>query len=183
MSQPTSSNAGQTSEYLPPSVALQRFSPPGDLLWTDAAPVIERKRYGYRVGSLNLLIKTEIGSEVIRAQPVAPLPGAASFLLGLINLRGNLVPIFDMTLALTGRCSEMTIGKLFLILDKTENAVGMVIDSYPQPLTELRSLSEIPHLPASLEAHVPAAYIKDERIWLDFNHESFFEKLSRSSQA
>lgn len=181
MSQITSGDAGQAREWLPPSVALQRFTPPGDLLWTDVAPVIERKRYGYRDGSLNLLIRAEVGSEVIRPQALDPLPGAASHLLGLINLRGNLVPVFDLGLVLSGRRSEITAGKLFLILDKAENAVGMLIDSYPQPLTALRTISQMPQLPVSLEAHVPAAYVKDEKVWLDFNHESFFEKLSRSS--
>ncbi len=185
MSQLTSSingqTSGQTKEWLPPSVALQRFAPPGDLLWTDVAPVVERKRYGYRVGALNLLIKADIGSEVIRPQHLAPLPGAAAFLLGLINLRGNLVPVFDLCLALSGRRSEITSGKLFLILDKGDNAVGMLIDSYPQPLTELRTISQMPQLPVTLEAHVPAAYVKDERVWLDFNHESFFEKLSHAT--
>ena len=75
MSQVTSSNAGQSKEWLPPSAALERFTPPGDLLWSDVAPLVERKRYGYRVGSMNLLIKAEVGSEVIRPQTLAPLPG------------------------------------------------------------------------------------------------------------
>ena len=183
MSQITSSSQGAAREWLSPSTALQRFTPPGDLLWTDAAPVVERKRYGYRVASLNLLIRSEVGSEVIRPQALAPLPGAASCLLGLINLRGNLVPIFDLGLVLSGRRSLITPGKLFLILDKGENAVGMLIDSYPQALTALRSITQLPQLPASLEAHVPAAFVKDERVWLDFNHESFFDKLSRSTSA
>jgi len=52
----TSSN-GTAKEWLPPSMALQRFTPPGDLLWNDAAPVVERKRYGYRLASLNLLVR------------------------------------------------------------------------------------------------------------------------------
>ena len=181
MSQVTSSDAGQPKEWLPPSVALERFTPPGDLLWSDVAPLVERKRYGYRVGSLNLLIRAEVGSEVIRPQALAPLPGAADFLLGLINLRGNLVPIFDLGLVLSGRRSEVTASKLFLILDKAENAVGMLIDSYPQPLTELRTITQMPQLPATLEAHVTAAFVKDDKVWLDFNHESFFEKLSRST--
>lgn len=177
----TSGNTAQSKEWLPPSVALERFTPPGDLLWSDVAPLMERKRYGYRVASLNLLIRAETGSEVIRPQAVAPLPGAPAFLLGLINLRGNLVPIFDLGLVLSGRRSEVTPTKLFLILDKAENAVGMLIDSYPQPLTELRTITQMPQLPATLEAYVPAAFVKDDKVWLDFNHESFFEKLSRST--
>ncbi|MFZ6658490.1 chemotaxis protein CheW [Undibacterium sp. TJN19] len=179
MNQMIETGAAPAKEWLPPSVALQRFTPPGDLLWTDVAPVVERNRYGYRVGSLNLLVKAEVGSEVIRPQAIAPLPGAAAFLLGLINVRGNLVPMFDLGLILGGRRTEMNATKLFLILDKAENAVGMVIDSYPQPLSGLRSVTQLPQLPAMLEVHVSAAYVKDERVWLEFNHESFFEKLSR----
>ena len=55
-----------------------------------------RNRYGFRVGSLNLLIDADTGSEVIRVQSLSSLPGSAPWLLGLINLRANLAPIFDL---------------------------------------------------------------------------------------
>jgi twitching motility protein PilI len=169
------------SEWLSPSAALGRFVPPKDLLWTGPEEVAERNRYGFRIGSFGLMIQANVGSEVIRPDSISSLPGSAPWLLGLLNLRGNLVPVFDLSLVLGVPKSNEVRSMLVLILDKGENAVGMVIDGFPQPLQALRNIAQLPVLPSVLQEHVNAGYVKDERVWLEFNHESFFEKLTRTS--
>ncbi len=169
------------AEWLSPSAALERFVAPKDLLWTGPEEVVERNRYGFSVGSFGLMIQTNVGSEVIRPEAISSLPGSAPCLLGLLNLRGNLVPVFDLSLVLGVTKSTESRAKLVLILDKGENAVGMVIDGFPQPLQAMRNIAQLPVLPAVLQEHVSAGYVKDERVWLEFNHESFFEKLTRTS--
>ena len=166
------------AEWLSPSAALGRFVPPKDLLWTGPEEVAERNRYGFRIGSFGLMIQADVGSEVIRPEAISSLPGSAPWLLGLLNLRGNLVPVFDLSMVLGVAKSHELKSMLVLILDKGENAVGMVIDGFPQPLQALRNIAQLPVLPAVLQEHVNAGYVKDERVWLEFNHESFFEKLT-----
>ncbi len=165
-------------EWLSPSAALGRFTPPKDLLQTGVQEVAEFSRYGFKVSTFSLLIKAHIASEVIRLPAVSTLPGSAPWMMGLMNLRGNLVPLFDLPLALGMTRSDQGQGRLALILDKGENAVGMVIDGFPQPLLALRPIVNLPQLPALLQEHVHAGYVKDDQVWLDFNHESFFEKLA-----
>lgn len=169
------------AEWLSPSAALGHFVPPKDLLWTGPEEVAERNRYGFRIGSFGLMIQADVGSEVIRPDAISSLPGSAPCLLGLLNLRGNLVPVFDLSMVLGVAKSNELKTMLVLILDKGENAVGMVIDGFPQPLQAMRNIAQLPVLPAVLQEHVNAAYVKDERVWLEFNHESFFEKLTRTS--
>ena len=169
------------AEWLSPSAALGRFVPPKDLLWTGPEEVAERNRYGFRIGSFGLMIQADVGSEVIRPEAISSLPGSAPWLLGLLNLRGNLVPVFDLSMVLGVAKSHESRTMLVLILDKGENAVGMVIDGFPQPLQALRHIAQLPALPEVLQEHVNAAFVKDERLWLEFNHESFFEKLTRAS--
>lgn len=172
---------GQTpSEWLSPSAALERFCAPLELLAADSQVAQERSRYGYQVGHLSFLIKAGSGSEVVQHAAIFTLPGSPSHVLGLINLRGNLVPVFDLSLALGLAQSAKNVqsSNIVLILDKGEQAVGIVIDGFPQPLLALRQVSRMPNLPANLQEHVSLAYFKDSSIWLDFNHQSFFELLS-----
>lgn len=175
------------NEWLPPAAALTRFVAPPDLLWQGTQQAVERNRYGYRIGNLRLLIHADTGSEVMRQAAISSLPGAASWLLGMMNLRGNLVPVFDLSQVLGMPQSEQKpahkpgAAQLVLILDKGENAVGIVIDAFPEPLTGLRAVTRLPQLPQQLQGHVGSAFFKDEDIWLEFSHQSFFEQLCRTS--
>ncbi len=167
-----------TDTWLTPSAALERFSAPLEWLAAEKPLQQERKRYGFQVGHLHFLIKASSGSEVVQHAAIFSLPGSPSHLLGLLNLRGNLVPVFDLRIALALEHQPQS-SNLVLILDKGEQAVGIVIDGFPQPLQALRQVSRMPSLPANLQEHVSAAFFKDTGIWLDFNHESFFENISR----
>lgn len=174
----TGSAAG---EWLLPSVALGRFTPPEDSLSAGPEERAERSRYGFQIGSLSLLIRHDSGSEVIRMQAVSTLPGSAPWLLDLMNLRGNLVPLFDLRLALGMSTQVEMQARMVLVLDSGENAVGMIIDGFPQALLAMRPIANLPQLPPLLQEHVRAGYVKEERVWLEFDHEGFFSKLTHAA--
>jgi hypothetical protein len=46
-------------------------------------------------------------------------------------------------------------------------------------VTPDRALRSLPPLHEALQEHVSAAYTKDDTIWLDFDHQSFFTTLGR----
>lgn len=179
---PTQPEPGAAApHWLAPSAALERFVAPPDLLWNAAPEKIERKRYGFCIGAFGLLIKAEVASEVLRTPAISTLPGAPPWLLGVLNLRGNLVPVFDLALLLGVARTGQPQARLVLILDKGENAVAMLIDAFPQPLSQLAAITHLPALPARLQGPVSKAYSKDEQLWLEFDHEFFFDSLSRSN--
>jgi twitching motility protein PilI len=165
-------------EWMLPSAALDRFEPPADMV---LAAVVEKEvaRYGFKIATLGLLIQQGVGSEVMQMPAIWSLPGAPPWLLGLINLRGNLVPVFELRLVL-GLGQRSTHEKaLILVFEQGDKAVGIVIDDYPVPLPALRRMPHLPQLPTALNGHVHTGYIKDEMIWLEFDQNSFFEELSR----
>lgn len=177
--------AGREAGMLP-SAALNRFVPPRDLLWDEKQQFQERSRYGFCAAGFNLLIRPQTGSEVLRQPAVSSFPGSAPWLLGMMNLRGNLVPVFDLSIALGSPAARagtpnhaVSAGAaaFVLVLDKGENALGLCISGFPQALLGLRQVTRLPQLPERLQEHVSAAWLQEERIWLDFNHESFFDKL------
>lgn len=165
-------------EWMPPSVALQSFEPPAGMMLAEESRN-EEVRYGFRIGPLGLLIKAGCGSEVMQLPEIWSLPGAPPWLLGLINLRGNLVPVYELREILSLGGKPDAAKPLVLVFDQGDKAVGVVVDDFPKPLTSLYPLPHLPQLPTSLSGHVRMGYVQDEMIWLEFDQDSFFEVLTR----
>lgn len=164
-----------------PSAALAHFEPPeGSHLATSAEERKEvRARYGFRVGELGLLIDSDAGSEVLSTPQIASLPGTPPGFLGLINLRGNLVPLYELGDLLGIASRRSGTGNLVLVFGQGEQAVGVIIEGYPVALSALRPLPNLPQLPEKLQKHVPAGYVQDKTVWLEFDHGSFFDEVCR----
>ncbi len=171
----------RAGEWLSPSAALERFEPPPEMVL--AATVEEqRARYGFRVSTLGFLIKTGCTSEVLVKPDIWDLPGSSPWLLGLVNLRSNLVPVFDLRQLFGLPPREVASAQLVLVFDQGDKAAGLLIDDFPKPLFEMSLLPGLPQLPADLQSHVRGGYMKGDTVWLEFDHESFFENLARSEQ-
>lgn len=168
------------SAWLPPDDALAYFEPPEGIQLAAVNQVQQREtvRYGFRIGDLGLLIDTGVGSEVLAMPDVATLPNTPPGFMGLINLRGNLVPVYDLRIMLDLSPRAPGVEAMVLVFGKGDRAVGVSIDGYPEALIELHRM---PHLPAFSEVirkHFSTGYIKDDSVWLEFDHNNFFETLS-----
>jgi twitching motility protein PilI len=163
--------------WLNPSAALNRFKPPRGATIGIAPVERQRARYGFRVGSIGLLVGQDTVSEVVEQTSVYPLPNTPSWLVGLVNLRGNLVPVFDIKQFFDLEDGNTQDKRRLLILDRGYKAAGVLIDGLPQPAATRYVLSRLPPLPAALRTHVAKAFTQDDRIWLEFDHEGFFQSL------
>jgi twitching motility protein PilI len=168
------------SNWLPPGDALAYFEPPEGVQISAAKQEqqSERVRYGFRIGDLGMLIGADTGSEVLAMPQVATLPNTPPGFLGLINLRGNLVPVYELRILLDLGQRPSGVSTMVLVFGKDDQAVGVSIDGYPEALFELNPIQNLPTLPDVLRKHVSAGFINDDRIWLEFNHNTFFETIS-----
>ncbi len=168
------------SVWLSPDDALTFFEPPEGVTLTAATQVQQqvRARYGFRIGDLGLLINPDVGSEVLSMPQVATLPNTLPGFLGLINLRGNLVPVYELRVLLDLPPRPASVTTMVLVFGKDERAVGITIEGYPDALLDLTPMSHLPALPDLIRKHVSAGFIKDDTVWLDFNHNTFFEEIS-----
>jgi twitching motility protein PilI len=176
---PGDGGGAEPADWLPPGAALAHFEPV-----EGARPAVpgrfrkeERARYGFRVGELGLLIDPDTGSEVLTVSSITPLPDTPPGFLGLINVRGNLVPLYELGTLLGLGPRQPRTGTKALVFGKGEDAVGVAIDGYPLALTSLSQLQSLPSLPQALQAHVPAGYVQGEAVWLEFRHNSFFDEV------
>jgi chemotaxis signal transduction protein len=130
-------------------------------------------RFGFCVGPLRLLILPQTFSEVVTQAMIYPLPNVPPWFLGVLNQRGNLLPVFDLHQMLATEDRQRD-HYTVLVLDQGSDAVGIRIDGMPQALTLHHALGRVPPLPAAIAAYVPAAYSTGETVWCEFEHRGFF---------
>ncbi|MEE4380095.1 MAG: chemotaxis protein CheW [Candidatus Competibacteraceae bacterium] len=166
-------------KWLNPSAALTRFNPPeGAVTAIQAAERKQRSRYGFLVSDIGLLIHQDTTSEVIEQIPVYPIPHMPSWLPGLINLRGNLIPVFDLKLFLGLEQHDEQQKQWLLILGTDDQAVSLFCDGLPRIVDTTHPLGRLPPLPTALRPHAVRAYAYEGIIWSEFDHEHFFKSAS-----
>lgn len=67
--------------------------------------------------------------EVLKNADIAPVPGAPDFVLGIINLRGNVVTIIDTRKRFALTPKEMDEDSRIIIIEAEGQTVGIVVDS------------------------------------------------------
>jgi chemotaxis signal transduction protein len=132
-------------------------------------------RYGFSIGNLNFIYDMQIPCELVKGASIYAVPNTPNWMLGLINLRGSLVPAFNLARYFDFK-EDANTQKLLLVLGKGEKAVAFQLKTYPELLSDLTKLDEIPKLMPKVERYVLAAY-SAEKTWLELDKESFFSML------
>ena len=83
--------------------------------------------------------------EVLRVTEIAPVPGAPQYVLGIINLRGNVVTVIDTRTRFGLPTTELDDASRIVIIESEDQVVGILVDSVAE-VVELRH-SEIDSAP------------------------------------
>ncbi len=67
--------------------------------------------------------------EVLRYTEIAPVPGASPHVLGIINLRGNVVTVIDTRLRFGLPQGELNDNTRIVIIEASSHVVGILVDS------------------------------------------------------
>ena len=67
--------------------------------------------------------------EVLRYTEIAPVPGAPLYVLGIINLRGNVVTVIDTRSRFGLESSEVTDNTRVVIIESEKQVIGILVDS------------------------------------------------------
>ena len=84
--------------------------------------------------------------EVLRVTEIAPVPGAPHYVLGIINLRGNVVTVVDTRERLGLGSKEMEESTRIVIIEADKMVVGILVDAVAE-VVDLRT-SEIESAPS-----------------------------------
>lgn len=67
--------------------------------------------------------------EVLRYTEIAPVPGSPDYVLGIINLRGNVVTVIDTRRRFALPESEITDATRIVVIEAENQVVGVLVDS------------------------------------------------------
>lgn len=67
--------------------------------------------------------------EVLRHTDIAPVPGAPMYVLGIINLRGNVVTVIDTRARFGLPPSDITENSRIVIIEADKQVIGILVDS------------------------------------------------------
>jgi purine-binding chemotaxis protein CheW len=84
--------------------------------------------------------------EVLRISEIAPVPGAPHYVLGIINLRGNVVTVIDTRERLGLGSKDMDDSTRIVIIEADKMVVGILVDAVAE-VVDLRT-SEIESAPS-----------------------------------
>lgn len=138
-------------------------------------------RFGISIGNFNLLALKGYFCEVLIDAPLSHLPNCPEYFAGLANVRGNLVPVYQIDRLLTQQ-SETSEHRYILVLGKDDDAVGILTSEIPRSydMSSAHLLDTLPRMPEHLLVAIQKAYLLDGVCWFDFDHESFFGHLLRT---
>lgn len=111
--------------------------------------------------------------EVIAEKEITSVPLNPNHLSGIINVRGNIIPIVDLCLKLNLRSDENNFRKTIIILEIKDKLIGVLVDSVSSILdadaAEIKPISD--NLIAAKKNYIEGVISDNERLHLLINLE------------
>jgi len=115
----------------------------------------------FRIGDEEFGVDILVVQEIIRLPIITPIPNAPRFILGMINLRGRIIPVIDLRkrLKIAGKKPTQNDRKTrVLIVEMQSNVMGFIVDSVSEVMRV--PVSEIEPTPHLVVSSIEAEYIK-----------------------
>jgi purine-binding chemotaxis protein CheW len=130
-----------------------------------AAPETEEnvQMISFSIGSERFGVPILVVQEIIMMSSITEIPNSPDFVEGVINLRGNIIPVIDLRkrLRLRGYAKEASAtpkpGTRILVVEIEGNVTGFIVDSVAKVITI--SASRIAPPPDIIVAGVQSLYI------------------------
>ena len=135
---------------------------------------------GYRIGKRRLASAFDEVVEILPLPQVTPVPGAQPWMLGVANIRGNLLPIVDLKQFLEGERTVLHESQRVLIVRQPDGDVAVTIDQ----LFGQRSFHDEQQVPGDELAEGRYAHFIDRAYRLNDDTWGVFslDKLSRTPE-
>lgn len=100
------------------------------------------------VGNGSYALELLCVQEVVRVTPIVAMRGASRAVLGVMNLRGRIVPVFDLGLWLGTACVEPDERSRIVVVERDDELIGVLVTLVEDVVTLTQSRIE-PPLPGS----------------------------------
>jgi purine-binding chemotaxis protein CheW len=94
-----------------------------------------RELMAFRIGAQEFCVDIMAVREIRGFTPATPLPQSPGFVHGVINLRGAVLPIIDLSARLGFAPSEPTARHVIMVVQIGQQTVGLLVDAVSDILT------------------------------------------------
>lgn len=94
-----------------------------------------RRWLAFTLGSEDYALEIGVIREIIKPREITEIPRVPGYLLGIISLRGNIIPIFDLKQRLRLGGASIAGGTRIIICQDRERLAGLLIDEITQVAT------------------------------------------------
>lgn len=99
----------------------------------------------FESGGLLLFIRTTYVIEIINDNSITPVPMIPPYIKGILNLRGQILPVVDIRLYMGQEPLEYTSNTCIIVLQVDDISLGIIVDSVQQVIDiDLADIHSIP---------------------------------------
>jgi len=126
---------------------------------------------GFRLGNVNLLTKLEEVDEILVSPEMTRVPSALSWVKGIANIRGMLMPIMDLHDFIDGVAIQAGRKTRVILIKKGELLSGLMVDEVfgMRHFFEEERTETVPEVSGNLEKYLHGAFRKGNMHWGIFN--------------
>ncbi|HHU22277.1 MAG TPA: purine-binding chemotaxis protein CheW [Clostridiales bacterium] len=99
-----------------------------DVLYTAAEESEVREYLIFTVDSIDFGIDIGLVQEIIKIQPITSIPNALDFCVGILNLRGTIIPVLDMRIKLGFDAVEYDERACIVVIMLESELIGVIVD-------------------------------------------------------
>ena len=138
---------------------------------------------GFAIGAYSFMVSAKCFCEVFVDTPIACLPNAPASLVGLSNLRGVLMPVYQIHSALESKLPKKN---TIFCIGKGESAIGLLTDSLPTSFSlsanqRITSTAGNASTATFLKAFIKATYLSNQTEWYLLDGDTFAGQLQATA--
>jgi twitching motility protein PilI len=156
------------------------FTVTADVLTEDITSEVEI-RFGYRIGYFHFILDKSMVTEIVIDPVIYSIPNSPIWLSGMLNLRGNILPVIDLSKELNTSLKSKP-GKFVLVIDKGETALSILVDALPKSLentTEAQSLDKVMNISND---YLSPGLISEDKQWMQVDIKSLIKAMKNEDQ-
>lgn len=128
----------------------------------------------FRLGEQHYAVDVHGVREIVRPPTLVSVPHGPATLVGMANLRGAVVAVFDATALIDSGAVTPSIAARIIVLEHKQDVIGLLVDSVEEILRFDGDRAEPPPRVGAEAAHVKALLRQSERIVLQLDPDSLF---------
>jgi len=126
---------------------------------------------GFRISGIDYVVRLNEVAEIISIPPFTSVPGAKSWVKGLANIRGTLLPIMDLHGFLGTKAPHSLRRQRLLVVDHNDIHCGVIVDEVLglNHYEDEDWVKEVPVHDTSMQPYLNGGFYSGEKLWTVFS--------------